>query len=97
MVVVCELPSCEARKTLPAPAVTRLRWTPDGSGIAYAGPESNLWVLPLDGKPRRQLTRFTDSRTIVDFGWSRDGKRLAVARATVKDDIVLFSGLQPGK
>jgi serine/threonine protein kinase/Tol biopolymer transport system component len=98
MLVVCDLPACAKRQTQPAaPAVTRLRWTPDGSGIAYDGPESNLWVLPLDGKPRRQLTRFTDSRTIVDFGWSRDGKRLAVARATVKDDIVLFSGLQPGK
>jgi Tol biopolymer transport system component len=96
-IVICDLPTCTARRTLAAPVVTRLRWTPDGLGIAYAGPGSNLWVLPLDGKPSRQLTRFTDTRTIVDFAWSRDGKRLAVARATVKDDIVLFSGLQPEK
>jgi Tol biopolymer transport system component len=95
--VVCDLPACTARRTLPAPAVTRLRWTPDGQGIAYAGPGSNLWVLPLDGKPSRQLTHFTDGQTIADFAWSRDGRRLAVARATVTDDIVLFSGLQPGK
>jgi len=95
--VVCDLPTCTARRTLSAPVATRLRWTPDGRGIAYDGPGPNLWVLPLDGKPPRQLTRFTDGRTIADFAWSRDGKRLAVARATVKDDIVLFSGLQPGK
>jgi Tol biopolymer transport system component len=96
-IVVCDWPACTARRTFPAPAVTRLRWTPDGRGVAYVGPGSNLWVLPLDGKPPRQLTRFTDGRTIADFAWSRDGKRLAVARATVKDDIVLFTGLQPGK
>jgi Tol biopolymer transport system component len=95
--VVCDLPACTARRTLSAPALTRMRWTPDGREIAYVGPGSNLWVLPLDGKPPRQLTRFTDGRTIANFAWSRDGKRLAVARATVKDDIVLFSGLRPGK
>jgi serine/threonine protein kinase/Tol biopolymer transport system component len=97
VLVVCDLPTCSTRRTLPAPVATRLRWTPDGRGIAYDGPGSSLWVLPLDGKPPRQLTRFTDGRTIVDFAWSRDGKRLAIARATVKDNIVLFSGLQPGK
>ena len=79
--------------TLPAPAPTRIKWTRDGRGIAYAGPGSNLWVLPLDGTPPRQLTRFTDGRTIANFAWSRDGKRLAIARATVTDDIVLFKGL----
>jgi serine/threonine protein kinase/Tol biopolymer transport system component len=96
-IVICDLPSCTARRTLPAPAVTRLRWTPDGHGVAYAGPGSNLWVLPLDGTPARQLTRFSDGRAIVDFAWSRDGQQLAVARGTVTDDIVLFSGLQPAK
>jgi dipeptidyl aminopeptidase/acylaminoacyl peptidase len=96
-IVVCDLPACTARQTLPAPVVSRLRWMPDGRGIAYIDAKSNLRVLPLDGKPSRPLTRFTDGRTILDFAWSRDGKRLAVARATVKDDIVLFSGLQPGK
>jgi hypothetical protein len=36
----------------------------------------------------------TDSRTIPDFAWSRDGKRLAIARMTVTNDIVLFKGLK---
>jgi hypothetical protein len=48
----------------------------------------------LDGKPRPQLTRFTDDRQIADAAWSRDGKRLAIARTTTTIDIVLFIGLK---
>ncbi len=93
-IVVCDLPACKTLKRLPAPpADTRLRWTPDGRGIAYLK-ESNLWVQPLDGGPLRQLTHFTDGRTIPDFAWSRDGKRLAIARMSVTNDIVLFKGLR---
>jgi Tol biopolymer transport system component len=71
------------------------RWTPDGRGIAYytLGPGGNLWVQPLDGSAPRQITHFTDGRSIVDFAWSRDGKHLAIARTTVTNDIVLFKGL----
>jgi hypothetical protein len=41
-----------------------------------------------------QLTHFNDDRIITDFAWSRDGKRLAVARSRVTSDIVLFKGLR---
>jgi hypothetical protein len=51
-------------------------------------------VQALDGGAPRQLTRFTDSRPIEHFAWLRDGTRLAIARRTVTDDIVLFTGLQ---
>jgi hypothetical protein len=47
----------------------------------------------IDGKPPRQLTHFTDGRPIGTFAWSRDGKRLAIGRLTVTNDIVLFTGL----
>jgi hypothetical protein len=43
------------------------------------------------GEPR-QMTQFTD-RTIMALAYSRDGKRLAVARATTTNDIVLLKGL----
>jgi hypothetical protein len=72
--------------------MTARRWTPDGS-VAYAR-AGNIWIHPLDGDPR-QLTHFTDNRTILDFAWSRDGKHLAIARATLSNDIVLVRGLQP--
>jgi Tol biopolymer transport system component len=75
----------------------RLRWTPDGRGIAYidaAATQSNLWVQWLDGGSSYQITHFTDGRTIGEFAWLHDGKRLAVARATTTNDIVLFKGLK---
>jgi Tol biopolymer transport system component len=74
----------------------RIRWTRDGRGIAYvrAEPQPNIWIQPLDGSPLTRLTHFTDGRQILDFAWSRDGARLAIARATTTTDIVLFRGLR---
>ena len=53
----------------------------------------NLWTVPVAGGPATQLTRFED-RTIVDFDWSPDGKRLVVARQLETSDIVALQGLQ---
>jgi Tol biopolymer transport system component len=58
------------------------------------GTPRNLWVESLDGKPPRQLTHFSDDRQLADAAWSRDGKRLAIARTTQTADIVLFKGLK---
>ena len=92
--IVCELPSCTNRRSLSAVPLGRLHWTPDGRAIAYISPAtpSNIWLQPLDGTSPRQLTQLTD-RIISDFAWSRDGSRIALARATVINDIVLFKGL----
>jgi hypothetical protein len=75
---------------IPPRARGRIRWTPDGRGVAIIDPSgSNVTVQPLDGKPSYQLTHFTD-RTIIDFAWSPDGQRLGISRATTTNDIVLF-------
>jgi Tol biopolymer transport system component len=93
-IVVCSLPACTSHRTIGLAAFdTAIGWTPDGHAIAYAV-EGNLLVQPLTGGAPRQLTRFTDNRAIGSFAWSRDGTRLAIARSTVTNDIVLFSGLQ---
>jgi hypothetical protein len=67
-------------------------------GIPYVtGSPANVWVWTFDGdaQPRqRQITHFTDDRQILDVAWSRDGTRLAVARATLTRDIVLIKGLK---
>jgi hypothetical protein len=56
--------------------------------------QPNLWVQPVSGAPPHQLSHFADGRAILDFAWSRDGTRLAVARAKTTTDIVLFRGLR---
>jgi eukaryotic-like serine/threonine-protein kinase len=96
IMVVCRLPDCADRRVLPAPPSTgRLRWTPDGRGIAFVLPTpTDIWVQPLDGKAASPLTHFHDDRPISDFAWSRDGKRLAVTRVESTADIVLLKGLR---
>ena len=92
--VICDLPACSSRRTIPYVASESPRyWTLDGRGIAYAS-QGNIWVQALDGKQPRQLTRFTDGREIRAFAWSHDGKRLAIGRVSVTNDIVLIAGLQ---
>ena len=92
---VCDLSTCSSKRTFPARGVGN--WMPDSRGMAYVDPRtrSDLWVQPLDGGAPRQLTHFpADGRTIADFAWSADGQRLAVARYSLTNNIVLFRGLK---
>jgi Tol biopolymer transport system component len=62
----------------------RLRWTVDGSGLAYisrADGTSNVWVQSFKGGSPQQLTHFKDAN-ILSFAWSADGKQLACVRMT---------------
>jgi Tol biopolymer transport system component len=96
-VAVCDLPDCTNRMNLPVPPRFRYvttRFTPDGQGFAYVDSSGmNVWVQPFKGGAPRQVTQFTD-RTIMALAYSRDGKRLAIARAMVTSDIVLLKGLK---
>ena len=96
VVEIRTLPEGNRVRQLAAPPTDgRIRWTPAADGIAYADTGKtpvNIWVQPLDGAAPRQLTRFADDRTIVDFAWSHDGKRLAVLRTANTTDIVMFRG-----
>lgn len=90
---VCDLATCASKRTFSLGSV----WTPDSQGLAYVDPRtrSDLWVQPLDGGPPRQLTHFpADGKMIQDFAWSGDGQRLAVARFSLTNNIVLFRGLK---
>ncbi len=80
-----------ARFDIPATVRSRaLRWTPDGRALAYVddqeGP-SNLWRLPIDRGPRRQLTSFRSDH-IPSFAWSQDGKWIAAVRESETSDVV---------
>jgi hypothetical protein len=54
--------------------------------------QADLWLQPLDGTAARQLTHFAAERTINDYAWSRDGKRLAVTRQSIGNEIVPVQG-----
>jgi Tol biopolymer transport system component len=70
-----------------------LHWTADGRGVAYIDTRngvSNILVQPLDGGAAKPITDFRSDR-ILWFDISRDGKRLALARGTINNDVVLMS------
>jgi serine/threonine protein kinase len=50
---------------------------------------SNIWEMPLNGGPVRQITHF-DSDTVWSYVWSRDGRELLVSRGPSYSDAVLI-------
>jgi eukaryotic-like serine/threonine-protein kinase len=75
--------------------LSSLAFMPSGKAILYPVREKgvdNLWVQPLDGSARRQLTHFT-SEKIGGFGYSKDGTRLAVGRGHADSDAVLLRNI----
>ena len=67
-------------------------WAPNGLALDYVDYKDgvkNIWRLPLNGTPPKQLTHF-GSGIFWDFAWSTDGKKLALARGTRTSDVVLI-------
>lgn len=73
-----------------------LSWTPDSRAVDYTAVTigvDNIWRQPLDGGKPRQMTNFK-SEFIFGFGWSIDGKHLALTRGHWEDNIVLMTGFR---
>ena len=73
-----------------------LGWTSDSRSIIYTDARDNadnIWSLPLDGSPARQLTNFK-SGLIFAFEMSRDGKQIALSRGSQVDDVILLRDSQ---
>jgi Tol biopolymer transport system component len=90
---VCDVATCTSPRTLPR--LTRPKFTAGGRALTYldSATQANIWIQPLDGSAPRQLTHFADDgKTIWDYAWSTDGKRLAVARGAIANNIVLLRG-----
>jgi TolB protein len=68
-------------------------WFPDGKSLIVRDNRTgtpNLWSLPLDGGPMKQLSDFkTDTLFTGDL--SRDGKLMAMSRGTITSDVILIS------
>jgi serine/threonine protein kinase/Tol biopolymer transport system component/tetratricopeptide (TPR) repeat protein len=68
-----------------------LRWTPDGSGIAYVDDRnsmSNIWIQPVNGGGPEQLTKFTWGQ-IYSFDWAGEN-RIVYSRGMSTSDVVLI-------
>jgi len=66
-----------------------------GKGVTYVVREKgvdNLWIQPLDGTPRRQLTHFTAER-IAGYAFSKDGSQLGIKRGHSESDAVLLRNI----
>jgi Tol biopolymer transport system component len=78
---------------IPATSMPRvLRFTPDGQALAYidtAGGVGNIWRQPIAGGARQRVTAF-DQGGIDTFAYSRDGRRLAIVRATRISDVAVI-------
>lgn len=73
---------------------TRIQWTADGKDLTYATELDGMTELvrqPLFGGKSEEVIKVEDE--ILDFGYSDDGKLLAVTRGGWQHDIVLFSDL----
>ena len=73
----------------------QMKWAPAGGALTYVETRagvSNIWSQPINGGPPRQLTNFKSHR-IFRHDWSRDGKRLALARGTRTSDAVLIKDI----
>ena len=72
------------------------RWAPDGKSIYYTATTNNvtnIWSLPLDGGPPKQVTDFKDM-LLTGFAWSHDGKTLACTRGALLRDAILVTDLK---
>lgn len=69
-----------------------VQFAPDGKAAVYSFANKgvdNLWRQPLDGSAGKQITNF-DSEFIIQFRYSFDGSKLALARGHTDSDVVMI-------
>lgn len=67
------------------------QFSPDGKSLTYINQQGipNLHNLPLDGTPQKPLTNF-NSGHILNFSWSKDGKKIYIVRGIINNELVLI-------
>src|SRR6185503_4837491 len=74
---------------------TRLKWTPEGAALRYAAERNGVRAIIsqlVNGGAPEKLADFNED-ILFDFGYSTDGRLLAVTRGGWQHDVVLISGL----
>jgi serine/threonine protein kinase len=102
-IAITSFPDGQIIKTLDTPpsavgngGTFPMRWTPDSRALTYVDNRSgvsNIWRMPIDGSAPKPLTDFKQER-IFSFGWSNDGRQLAVARGSSSSDVFLIKGFK---
>ena len=72
--------------------------SPDGKWLATPltdGTTTNLWLLPANGGPMRQITDFGERSILIvrRVSWSPDSKQVYAAVADLDADVVMLEGL----
>ena len=68
------------------------RWANDSRSVFFTKRDrgvDNIWRQPITGGSPEQVTNFS-AGLIINFDWSRDGKRLACIRGYEQNDVVLI-------
>jgi len=81
---------------VPAYIYRPARWTPAGDALLYTKSQkgaSNLWKQNLNGGEPKQFTDF-NSQSIYNYVFSRDGKRLLIARGDAKVNVVILKNFR---
>src|SRR5262249_39569524 len=74
---------------------SRIQWTPDGTALIYVDETNGARTImrrSLNGGPSETIADLGDSE-VFDFGYSHDGRFLAVTRGEWQHDLVLIKGL----
>lgn len=81
-------------ESIPDAYFQTIRWTPDGRALSYIDSRdgvANIWRQDLNSNAAPQrITNFAGDERIFSFAWSRDGRRLALARGAISTDVVLM-------
>jgi Tol biopolymer transport system component len=94
-----EIVACISSERIPGvPPVLSAILSPDGRWLALPlmdGATTNLWALPTQGGPMRQLTDFGDRSIEItrSVSWSPDSRHIYAAVSEIETDVVLFDGL----
>jgi len=89
--VIVDMKSRKVLQTLPI--TSSVEWTPDGRALAFIitiNNVPNIWTQSLAGGKPKQITHLS-SDYISHYGWSRDGKYLAVVRRSNPSDLYLLT------
>ena len=86
-------------------AASRIPWYPTGNTLSpddrwiaaplKDGATSNVWAIPTDGGPMRQITDFGRRAILItrSISWSSDSRSVYAAVAEMDADIVLLEGI----